>query len=149
MINYSVVSRKSPKDQTVKYYAQAKSYNALTIQNIASLISRECTVTIHDVKAVLSALEEQVIAALQNGNSVRLGDLGSFHVTVNSGGCDKKEDFKASMIKRVNVRFAKSSLMRSGFRRDSSDIRFMNILPALTTKEEGSKPDDTDDSEVG
>ncbi len=49
----------------------------MNLEQVATNISRECTVTVHDVKAVLSSLQEQIILALQDGKSVRFGDLGS------------------------------------------------------------------------
>lgn len=93
MIYYNVIKRKSPKDATVKFYAQSRISSYLTLDQIAENISRECTVTVHDIKAVLSSLQEQVILALQDGKSVRFGDLGSFHVTLKSGGAESKEEF--------------------------------------------------------
>ena len=86
MINFDVIQRRNPKDGTVKFYSQAQTSEYMTLEDIAENISRECTVTVHDIKAVLSALEEQIIIALQAGRSVRFGDLGSFHVTLQSKG---------------------------------------------------------------
>ena len=84
MINFDVIQRRNPKDGTVKFYSQVYTSEYMTLDDIAENISRECTVTVHDIKAVLSALEEQIIIALQAGRSVRFGDLGSFHVTLKS-----------------------------------------------------------------
>ena len=101
MIYYNVIKRKSPKDGTVKFYASAQNGTYMNLEQVATNISRECTVTVHDVKAVLSSLQEQIILALQDGKSVRFGDLGSFHVTVRSKGAENKSDFKkASSLPR-------------------------------------------------
>lgn len=126
MIYYNVIKRKSPKDATVKFYAQSRISSYLTLDQIAENISRECTVTVHDIKAVLSSLQEQVILALQDGKSVRFGDLGSFHVTLKSGGAESKEEFTKKNISRLMVRFVKSSAMRSAFALTNKSIRLVN-----------------------
>ena len=58
MINFDVIQRRNPKDGTVKFYSQAQTSEYMTLEDIAENISRECTVTVHDIKAVLSALEK-------------------------------------------------------------------------------------------
>ena len=68
-----------------------------------------------DVKAVLDALQYEVIDALESGNSVRLGDLGSFRLTLQSDGVANQEEAKklgARLIRQVNVQFSKSTSMR-------------------------------------
>ena len=121
MIYYNVIKRKSPKDGTVKFYASAQNGTYMNLEQVATNISRECTVTVHDVKAVLSSLQEQIILALQDGKSVRFGDLGSFHVTVRSKGAENKSDFKKANISHVMVRFVKSAAMRSAFALTNKD----------------------------
>lgn len=136
MIYYNVIKRKSPKDGTVKFYASANRASYATLSQVAENISRECTLTVHDIKAVLSSLQEQIILQLQDGKSVRFGDLGSFRATLQSQGVANKEDFKKSNISRVMVRFVRSSAMRSAFALTNQDIKLVN-------------KDDTDSSDNG
>ena len=86
MIKYNVIPRKNPINKEVKYYAQMAPVNPVTLNDVAEAIASNCTVTLHDCKAVLSALQEQIALNLRNGNSVRLGDLGSFHPVMKSSG---------------------------------------------------------------
>lgn len=136
MIYYNVIKRKSPKDGTVKFYAMINRTSYVTLSQVAENISRECTLTVHDIKAVLSSLQEQIILQLQDGKSVRFGDLGSFRATLQSQGVANKEDFKKSNISRVMVRFVRSSAMRSAFALTNQDIKLVN-------------KDDTDSSDNG
>ena len=115
MLKYNVVARKNPQTKELLYYAQLVPVTAVGLSALAAAISNECTVTIHDIKAVLSALEEKVISYLQSGMSVRLGDLGSFHPTVNSRGAATPEEFSSTNLRGVKVVFSKSSSMRYGF----------------------------------
>ena len=122
MIYYNVIKRKSPKDGTVKFYASARQTTYATLDQVAENISRECTLTVHDIKAVLSSLQEQVILMLRDGKSVRFGDLDSFRATLKSKGTANKEDFKKSNVSRVMVRFSKSS----AFDMSNKDLKLVN-----------------------
>ncbi len=124
MLKYNVVPKKNPQDKSVKYYARLAPVNAVKLAELAENISRECTVTVHDVKAVLSALEEQLIFQLRNGNSVRLGDLGSFRPTLNSEGVELAEDFTAANIKQVKIRFVGSTNFRYNLKRNHPSVQF-------------------------
>lgn len=68
-----------------------------------------------DVKTVLDALQYEVIDALQNGNSVRLGDLSAFRLSIKANSSDTSAEAKkasANTIKAVNVQFTKSTAMK-------------------------------------
>ncbi len=136
MIKYVVKSLKNVVTGSTKYYAQVAPVSPLTLDDITEKISGECTVTEHDVKAVLSALQEQVIAALRDGNSVRLGDLGSFRLTLSSSGEENRNDVSADNITALRVRFTMSARMRSTLAKGQRGISFGRWGTAGTTDEE-------------
>ena len=111
MINYIVARKKNMTDGSIKYYAKVAPVSPVYVNDIAARISKTCTVTEHDVKAVLSALQEQVIYSLSDGHSVRLGDLGSFRPTLSAEGTTDPEQCTAALIKRVRVKFCPSGTM--------------------------------------
>src|SRR5574344_1182526 len=77
MIKYIVKLKKNPKDTTKSaFYPVIVKIGSVGLDRIARDIDNECTVTEHDMKGVLSALEQHIISELQNGHSVRLDDLG-------------------------------------------------------------------------
>lgn len=133
MINYQVIKKKNPTTKAIKYYAQAKSSSPVTLTQIAENISRECTVHLADIKAVLAALEEQIISALLNGNTVRLGDLGSFRVTLNGKGSDTLEDYTTDLIRSIKVRFLSSTTIRSSFMLSNEKVKFNNLNSTKTS----------------
>ena len=53
----------------------------MSLAQIVKRVEKRSTVSSADVKAVLDALQYEVMEALENGNTVRLGDLGSFRLT--------------------------------------------------------------------
>ena len=112
MIKYNLISRKNPITKEYAFSAQAVPVHPIMLDDIADEISGQCTVTSHDIKAVLSALEESVTKHLRNGDSVRLGDLGSFHARIRNASAATEEDFTLENIRGIRVRFTPSSKLR-------------------------------------
>lgn len=116
MIKYVIRSKKNPqKKDVVKYYPQMAPTTPLNLEQIIRRVEKRSTVSSADVKAVLDALQYEVMEALASGSTVRLGDLGSFRLTMKSEGAATAAEAKqkgAQLIKRVNVQFTKSTTMR-------------------------------------
>lgn len=111
----------------MKFYPQAAPTTPVMLAQIVKRIEKRSTVSSADVKAVLDALQYEVIEALKNGNTVRLGDIGSFRLTIKAEGVATAVEAKtkgAKLIKQVNVQFTKSTVMR-----DSFDIRNLDFAP--------------------
>ena len=132
MLKYNVIARKNPINKAVKFYAQLTSPNPVNCQQLSKSISEKCTVTIHDVKAVLSVLEEEIVNHLRNGDSVRLGDVGTFRATLSTEGAMTREAFASKNIMRVNVRFLPSSNMRHKLSVVNPEIQFMKAGDVFT-----------------
>lgn len=66
-VSYSVVKRNNPLDQDAvpKFYAQAQANGHVEIREMADRIQKTCTVTRADVMAVLVALEDVIMEALE------------------------------------------------------------------------------------
>ena len=58
-----------------------------------------------NICAMLYAMEKAVITGLKEGKIVRLGDLGSFRVTINSEGKDTAEEITANAVKKAGIIF--------------------------------------------
>ena len=82
MMQYKVVTRKNPINKTKKFYPALVSPQPVDKTKIIERIEKRCTLASADVKAVLDALEVELIDCLQEGWSVRLGDFGSFRVSL-------------------------------------------------------------------
>ena len=112
MFKYRVIPKKNPQTKEVKFYAQGEAVTPVHLDEVADEISRSCTVNRADIKAVLSALDDALIGYMVNGQSVRLGDLGSFHPRISSEGIEEEKDFKTSMIKALHVRYTPSAKIK-------------------------------------
>lgn len=93
------------KDKPDLYYAIAKASGEIEIDELAERIQRASTVNWADVLCVLRALQTEMIDSFKKGETVRLGDLGSFYVTLRSGGVLLQEDVKGHLIVGARIRF--------------------------------------------
>ena len=125
MIPYVVKSMKKPGTEEKLFYIQAAPTVPLTLEQIAKHISSRCTVTETDCLAVLNELEIEIITAAHNGNSVRLGKLGSFRPTISSHGASTLAEVKLSNVKAVRCRFNPGSRLRAALHLSNEAVRFV------------------------
>ena len=92
-VSYSVVKRNNPLDQDAvpKFYAQAQANGHVEIREMADRIQKTCTVTRADVMAVLVALEDVIMEALEGGEIVRLAET--------------EDAYDVSMIRKARINF--------------------------------------------
>lgn len=146
MLHYRIVERKKPGDDfaPIKYYGCLVNPGIIDLDGLAKRISSTCTVTRADTLAVLSALEEQIIYALQNGMRVHLGDVGCFRLTCQGEGADQKENFKVSLIKKLKVVFYPSKTLREAVDMDNKDIKLYNVEAMATVADTGTVEEEED-----
>lgn len=105
-VNYVIVSRGNPSDKEApkKYYAQAKSSGELTFRKLCKEVAdASTTVSDTDVMAVINDLIKIAKRHLSDGEIVRLGDLGTFQISVSSEGAESEEKFHHSLIKNPKI----------------------------------------------
>lgn len=111
MIQYVIRPKKNVKDGTVKYYPQIGPVQVVSTDELVEQINQRCTLTQTDIKIFIDALAYELKSALARGQSVRLGDLGSFRPTLSAKGADTASKVDATYVKRVNIRHAMSAPM--------------------------------------
>ena len=113
MLTYHVIRRKNIKTGDILFYPQLVTAAADDRAKIIERIEKKCTLASADVKAVVDALEVEIIDCLQQGRSIRLGDLGSFRPSLRCGkGVSDEQSVSPAMIKRVHIVFHPSSRIR-------------------------------------
>lgn len=129
MLKYKIVSRKNPMNKSVKWYASIDTPTPVTLNELAENIEKSSTVSRADAKAVIDALQYEIKKALLDGKSVRLGDLGSFRVTLGSRGAFTEADFQTSFIQQVRVQFQPSTELRNAFAVSSANpaLKFQRV----------------------
>jgi predicted histone-like DNA-binding protein len=103
----SVQRRTVPGDiqSPQKFYASALSAGSTDFKKMSKRISNQCTVRPADCMAVLTALEENVIADLEDGVIVQLGDVGTLRVSISSGGKDTSDAVTSQDVKKARLLF--------------------------------------------
>lgn len=114
-ISYNVIPRKNPGDpsQPPKYYAQAISSGKVDMRELAEQISMISTVSSIDSMASLEALIQTIPAEIAKGNMVKLGDFGTFYLTLSSEGAETEDGFTAGNIKKYSIRFRPGKLFKN------------------------------------
>jgi predicted histone-like DNA-binding protein len=129
MITLDAVMRGDPRDQNLpkKWYAKVHTKKTADYRELIERISELSTVNSPDVFAVVESLIKIIPQFLDDGEIVRLGDLGSFTVSVHSEGEDKEEEVDAFSVKRAKIRFVPGKLIKNAinnfeYRRYSQNI---------------------------
>lgn len=141
MIRYKIVSRKNPSTKAEKFHPALVSPAPIDSQKIIDRIEKKCTLASSDIKAVVDALEVELIDALRDGNAVRLGDLGSFRPSLRSKGVEKKEDVNASQITRMHVVFVPALRVKRALDVKTGHLQFAKteMTPVVKKKKKAEK----------
>ncbi|MBP3774871.1 MAG: hypothetical protein ILA34_05940 [Bacteroidaceae bacterium] len=111
-IAYKVRKMASPKDGTVKYYAQKTVYKRLTGEDVMDVLVADCqlprVVAVQAVGAITKSIRNFVL----NGHRVNIVGLGSFSAKCNSRGQADRQKVSAEDIKRLSLRFTPSGVLR-------------------------------------
>lgn len=132
-IRYRIIPRKSPRDHSVKYYGVQKTTQMSANQFIENIVQTN-TVTRADVLAVLASIKQELVSCIRNGQSVTLGEIGTFRFTIKCKGAVTKDKFTGDNIKSVLVRFLPSSQLKYDTSRKNPNVTFLKDEPA---EEEG------------
>ena len=107
-IQFKVIERGQPGvagGGAKKYYASPVQGREITLEGLTKGIEKTSTVSGADIRAALYALVEEATAGLSEGRIIRLGDLGSLRITLNSEGKEKPEQITAAAVKKAGVIF--------------------------------------------
>ena len=115
-IKYNVIQRGQPGvagGGTRKFYASAKMTGEMDIEGLTKAIEKISTVSGADIRAVLYSLVDVATDELANSRIVRLGDLGSIRMSVQSNGVDTEEEVNSGIIKGNKVLFTPGSKLKT------------------------------------
>ena len=94
MLKYSLIERANPITKKMAYYATLAPATPTSIEVFIPEMCQTCRVSKLQLLNVIACLEKTIVQALRNGQSIRLGDLGSFHLTLSSNGANT-ENYEA------------------------------------------------------
>ena len=107
MINYFITAKVNPRDLLAerKFYAVKRPQGEVNVRELARRISRETMLSIVETTAVLEALLLAVPDLLLEGKLIRLGEFGSFRLTLSGAGAESPETFNPNLINGPKITF--------------------------------------------
>ena len=111
MINYSLVARNNPADMAAdkKIYALAQYSDIVELAQFAEPMSNHNSPF---SKGTLMGILTDAVSCLREllleGRRVKLGDMGTFSVSLSSTGADNAESFSTSQITAVKAKWERS-----------------------------------------
>lgn len=135
MLDYKIVEKKNPRDldAPAKYYAVPATKGLMTTEKVCKEATVNTTLSVGEMMDCFRTLSERVPEMLLNGNSVRLGDLGTLRLSFGSEGAATEKAFNASMIRDVKVIFQTSQAINDKIRREA---RFKRVATPTTGSKE-------------
>ena len=99
-VKFKVVELSNPQDRQApkKFYPRAVSKGEISLRELARDIDDISTLSSTDVYAVLESLLVILPKHISQGNIVRLGDFGSFSLTITGVGADRAEKVTENSI---------------------------------------------------
>ncbi len=106
-VPFSASGKTNPQNATAPllYYPRAGNSGAVDLDVLAENISKKCTVTEADCYAVIISLEAEITTELEQGKIVRMGQLGSFQVSVKGSASSTATAVDAGSIKSSSMIF--------------------------------------------
>jgi predicted histone-like DNA-binding protein len=106
-IDYKPVPKWNPSNRQLppKYFMQLINGGTVSQREVAQQISERTSLSKADTAAMVEAMLEVIPQMLAEGKIVRLGEFGSFSLSVSSTGADAPEQLNSGHFSKVNVRF--------------------------------------------
>lgn len=106
-IKYNVIQKAYPGDPTgpKKFYANSIADGEISLRKLSKEIAQTSSVSESDVYASLIDLAKMLAKHLADGKIVRLGDFGSFQISISSEGADSISKVTSASIKNAKILF--------------------------------------------
>ena len=127
MAKFKLTKRKNlqKKDDAGKWYAIPSVVNRLDTRAVCKVVTRNTTTAPTELESSFNLVCDGIPHELQQGNSVKLGSLGSLRLSFGSVGVEDLATFNAAtMMKNVKVIFTPSKELMSAIK---DGLSFENI----------------------
>lgn len=138
-LKYRLVKRKDMSKDALEdaelYYAQTSISKKVNLNRICTRISKYSTASRGDILLVLDGLISVMNESLADGESIHLGDFGSFRMVAGSKGAPTEKDFSTSMFNRAHIVFYPGTMLMN-IVRDASYEKW--VIPGSDTGNGGN-----------
>lgn len=121
-MKYKLIQRGKPGDTSApkKWYASPVKSGTATQKTIAREIAGRSSLTMGDVSNVLQNFLDVLPQKLIDGNSIQLGEFGTFRISFSSEGVEDPKTFSTDKINSLKIIFTPSV----DFKKEMSSIKF-------------------------
>jgi predicted histone-like DNA-binding protein len=114
-IFFNKIERINPmkRDEAKKWYPSLKTVAQLQQREVAREIADETTLNPKEAELALEQLQKVLIRNLLAGNSVQLGDWGSFSLRCSGSPAESKNLLSAANIKKLRIRFTPGKTLKN------------------------------------
>ena len=114
MLHLKVIQKKNPAEPEAspRFYGSVVRGGRVDLESLATSVSERCSLRRADVHGVLVALMDIIPNELADGKLVSLGKIGSLFVNISSEGAETPEEYSASLVKKMNVRYRPTKELR-------------------------------------
>lgn len=115
------IQRRNPQDEDApkKWYVTQVTAAQVDETQVAMDLSEETTLNPSEAMMAIRQLRKVLLRHLLSGESVKLGNWGSFSVTITSTGSDTKEEVSARNIKSINLNFQPDAAFKADLQKAS------------------------------
>lgn len=137
------VQRRNPlkPEEAMKWYPVQNTVKMVDESEVAELIADETTLNPMEAQMAIRQLRKIVQRLLLDGKSVKLGNWGSFNVSLNTEGSATKDELTARNVKSVNINFQPGDELKAAMQK--ADFVWLNKMV------EGNTPGTPDTPEEG
>ena len=115
------------KEEKEKYHARVVRSHTVQIDDIVNNISKRCTLSKGDIRAVLDELGDELVYNLCEGNRVYLPGIGYFYLSLSAPKDANPKTTRSQNIRIKAVEFRADSILKKGLENHSqferSDIK--------------------------
>ncbi len=137
------VQRRNPlkPDEAMKWYPVQNTVKMVDESEVAELIADETTLNPMEAQMAIRQLRKIVQRLLLDGKSVKLGNWGSFNVSLYTEGAATKDELTARNVKSVNINFQPGDELKAAMQK--ADFVWLNkMMEGTPSSSDSDSPDE-------
>jgi len=113
-VKFKALQKRNPlaPEEPGKYYAQVVRSGEINLRQLSRDIASSSTWSSSETYGMLEELLQRIGRYVADGTIVRLGEMGSFSIAINSEGSDSADEVGANNIKTRRLLFRPGKEMR-------------------------------------
>ncbi|MGK7391288.1 MAG: HU family DNA-binding protein [Candidatus Cyclobacteriaceae bacterium M2_1C_046] len=118
-VSYKIVVKRPGgigKDCKPKYYPSITKTNMMELSELSDIMSDKAGINRATIYGVAELLANVIPELLQEGHSIKFGNLGIFSLSIKGEGRDSPKEVNATKIREVKINFRPSQVIKRKLR---------------------------------